>query len=235
MGEPVREAVRGQYTPGFVAFWAAPGALGDVSPDSKGPGVRQRGAGRRAEVFSTISGRRRGACESAPSEPCQAPRNRSWGQLGCAEIRLRSTGLVAPRDERREARVDARGASWSGLRPGFGARRVGMQVTLGAAPADVDPGVAETPSSAPRATILTVRGHVTTVASRLAGGAGSRGPALAFRRGRSGSPAHPPRRTISGAPLAQLAEQLTLNQPVRGSSPWRRTKSNERQFSRLER
>ena len=30
-----------------------------------------------------------------------------------------------------------------------------------------------------------------------------------------------PRRTI--APLAQLAEQLTLNQRVRGSSPWRRT------------
>ena len=25
------------------------------------------------------------------------------------------------------------------------------------------------------------------------------------------------------APLAQLAEQLTLNQRVRGSSPWRRT------------
>jgi hypothetical protein len=26
------------------------------------------------------------------------------------------------------------------------------------------------------------------------------------------------------APLAQLAEQLTLNQRVRGSSPWRRTR-----------
>jgi hypothetical protein len=33
----------------------------------------------------------------------------------------------------------------------------------------------------------------------------------------------PPRWAVSLAPLAQLAEQLTLNQRVRGSSPWRRT------------
>src|ERR1700741_2133012 len=42
-------------------------------------------------------------------------------------------------------------------------------------------------------------------------------PVLRFRRRVGDAPPH--------APLAQLAEQLALNQRVRGSSPWRRTKT----------
>ena len=53
-----------------------------------------------------------------------------------------------------------------------------------------------------------------------------------FRRRRASVLAVAPRRRPTPAPLAQLAEQLTLNQRVRGSSPWRRTKTSPQRRGR---